>query len=62
MKAYKNLAPSPAFRSFIVVAVWHPIKRRVVYCRLLAMPALQMLCCVLFWLPSSEYVDDFTQL
>ena len=24
--------------------------------------ALQMLCCVLFCLPSSEYVDDFTQV
>ena len=74
-KAYKNLAPSPAFRSFMVVAVWHLIKRRVVYHWLLAMlfgarnsvysfarfgKALQLLCCVLFWLASSEYVDDFT--
>ena len=75
-KAYINLAPSQAFRSFMVVAVWHPIKRRANF-RLLAMPfgarnsvysfpgfgkALQMLCCVLFWFPSSEYVDDFTQV
>ena len=24
--------------------------------------ALQLICSVLFWLPSSEYVDDFTQV
>ena len=36
-RSYKNLAPSLAFKSFMVEAVWHPIKRRVVYCRLLAM-------------------------
>ena len=75
-KASKNLSPSPASRSFMVVAVWHPIKRRVVYYRLPAMllgarnsvysfagfgKAFQMFCFALFWLLSSEYVDDFMQ-
>ena len=69
--------PCPASRPFLVVVVWHPKRKRVVFYRLLAMPfgarnsvfsfagfgcALQWICCVLFWLPSSEYVDDYTQI
>ena len=61
----------------MVVAIWHPRRKEVVFYRLLAMPfgarnsvfsfagvglALQMVCCALFRLPSSEYVDDFTQV
>ena len=76
-KAYKNLAPAPAFKSFLVVALWHPDKRCVVYYKLRAMPfgarnsvfsfagfgkALQLICSVLFVLPSSEFVDDYTQV
>ena len=76
-KAYKTLAPPPAFKSLMVVALWHPERRQVAVYRQLAMPfgarnsvfsfagfgaALHAICTVLFRLVSSQFVDDFTQV
>ena len=37
-KAYKNLAPSPAFAPLCVIALWNPWTKRVEFYRLLALP------------------------
>ena len=36
-KAYKNLAPSPSFAPLLVIALWHPGSKTIVYYRLLVL-------------------------